>query len=137
LRKEARNALVLALRADEAKCEAVVFLRDRDRDEERERAIREGVDRARAAFTSVAIAPGIVVECLEAWLLAIRGVKRTEAFSTSKAAAELVDCRNTAEMVALIETHGLKAMAPDATSLRAWCEEVGKALAPSEPASAT
>ena len=119
---------VLSLIAEEAGCSAVVFLRDRDRDETRERALRQGVAEARDAFSSVSVAAGIVIECLEAWLLAIDGVRRSEGLSVAKAKTELKSCRSTDEMVAWVEARGVVQIPEDAHSLIAWCDEVRSAL---------
>jgi hypothetical protein len=135
---ETRNVRALALFAWEADCDVVVFVRDRDRDEARERAIFEGLRHAQQDWSDrIDIAGGLAVECLEAWLLAVEGTPRTEELSTGRAADGLHGRSTTRDLVELIERRGLADLAEDAASLRTWCDQVRRALNPGVTFAAT
>jgi len=74
---ETRTVLGLALKAEESGCDALVFVRDRDGDEEREADVERGLAQALAKF-GVAIVGGTANEEIEAWLLAILGDRQAE-----------------------------------------------------------
>ncbi len=80
---EARNVMGLALKADEARCDALVFARDRDGDRDREADVEDGIARATRSF-GVRIVGGTANEELEAWILAMLGTHRSESYSNPK-----------------------------------------------------
>lgn len=73
---ERKTVKALALRANELGCNALVFLRDRDKSRTRERAIRDAIEEVRGApsrlHQTLQIAGGVPIEKLECWLLALR-----------------------------------------------------------------
>lgn len=124
---ERQNVRGAALDAAEAGCDVLVFVRDRDRSVERERAITETVDALISDGTPVIGA--VALECTDAWILAIDGQKRSETLgtATAKAARERL-ASNTAAAVDFLERRGLAAIAPDAKSLLAWLERADVVL---------
>jgi hypothetical protein len=70
-RREKRNVLGLVLKAREAKCDAVVFARDRDGDEDREAEVEAALGEAATLLSAVNVAGGTANEKTEAWLLAL------------------------------------------------------------------
>ncbi|MGH7293693.1 MAG: hypothetical protein ACRELB_02115 [Polyangiaceae bacterium] len=70
---EERNVLGLGLVARRERCEAVVFSRDRDGDQERQRDLEEGLTRAREAFAEIGFVGGVAIENIEGWLLVLCG----------------------------------------------------------------
>lgn len=123
-RQNVRGAL---LDAAEAKCDVLVFVRDRDRSEARERAINETVDALVAEGSRIIGA--IARECTDAWILAIDGRPRTEGIPSARAKAEREKlASNTAATVDFVEDRGLSAIPPDAHSPLAWLEQVDAEL---------
>ncbi len=74
---ETRTVLGLALKAEEREADVLVFVRDRDGDEEREADVESGIKLAAEKF-SVPIVGGTANEEIEAWLLAMLGEQRSE-----------------------------------------------------------
>ena len=70
---ETRNVLGLALMARRARCDAVVFARDRDGSIVRQRDLEEGIQRAREEFADLKLAGGIAIENIESWVLVLLG----------------------------------------------------------------
>lgn len=129
LRAEERNVRAVAQFAIEHACDVLVFARDRDRDEARGDAIAKGLAHARERHAErLAIAGAVAIECLEAWVLAAEGKRRTESRSVGAVKRYLGAENATADMVARIGACPPEALADDASSLRAWCEEVRAAL---------
>jgi hypothetical protein len=85
---ERRSVLGLVLRAKEQQCDAVVFCRDRDGDDNRRRDLDDGIRRARETFVDVCVIGGIAIEAIESWVLVLLGV-RGEEFSSRAAKDEL------------------------------------------------
>lgn len=126
-----RNVLGLALRADEAGIPIVAFVRDRDRDEERASAIAEAMEESGAIFPNVEVIGGAAIEEIDAWLLAIRGRKRSESLGDPKAELRgkhgITDAPKKAE---LVMDAALSDIADDAESLRAWLDRARDVLTP-------
>ena len=118
---ETRNVLGLALQAEEAGCDALVFVRDQDGDEERQEDIEEGIRLARSKGIEVDVIGGVAVQEIEAWILAILGERRSEQHRDPKQILE--ERHGIAEreaMVEIVASRGLDGLAEDADSLRAW-----------------
>lgn len=128
---DARTVAVLALRARELGCNALVFLRDRDGDSSRERAIRDAIVEASRGPRHLHIAGGVPIEKLECWLLALKGEKNAHADPDPEKSLDerhgVPPKRGTA-MVQLVRSSGLLAVPPDATSLWRWFRLVARAL---------
>jgi hypothetical protein len=118
------NLRRLALDAREAECDVIVFSRDRDRDEARQRAI-EGTLAAWPA-TDPRVGGGLAVESMEGWIRALRGERGSENHRWPK----LPD--GTTAFVALVESADLDRLPADAASLRLWLERVRVALGAAE-----
>ncbi len=115
----------------------IVFSRDRDgpRFSHRHEDIERAISTLRAEHGTPAIVGAVAVEKLEAWLLAIRGERRSEEprHPEERLAAFGVASKDTAAMVALVERFGLSAVPEDAASLRLWLTRAQEALAPASP----
>lgn len=130
LRPETRNVLGLALQADEAGCDALVFVRDQDGDEERQADIEEGVRAAQGRGLDVDIIGGVAVQEIEAWILAILGERRSEHHADAKQVLkQRHQITEREEMVEVIDERGVDGIPEDAASLRTWLEMATGALA--------
>lgn len=115
--------------AREARADAAVFSRDQDGDSDRMERVEDGLQRARALFP--ALAGGVAVPCVEAWLLALRGDRNSERrdakarFGSRPGVAD--------EIAALIEHADLHQIPDDAASIAVRLERVRAVLAPSPP----
>ncbi len=124
---ESRNVGGAALRARESGCDGLVFSRDRDAREERERELEEAI--AEAGKT-IPVAAATAVEKLEGWMRALAGEDGSENRKHPEAglAEDLkLDGTSTGHLVALIERTNLNRLPDDATSLRRFLERA-KAL---------
>lgn len=129
LHPETRNVLGLALQADEAGCDALVFVRDQDGDEERQADIEEGLRLAQGKGLDVAIIGGVAVQEIEAWILAILGERRSEHHADAKQVLrQRHKIAEREEMVEVIDERGIDGIADDAASLHAWLEMATRAL---------
>lgn len=116
---ETQTVLGLALRAEELGCMALVFARDRDRDEARERDVEAGI--VGAERFAVAVVGGTANEEIEAWLLAILGERRSEGFADPKTVlAERHGVDSRTAKIAVVESANLGALPPDCSSLVRW-----------------
>jgi hypothetical protein len=126
---ETRNVLGLALKADDMRCNALVFVRDRDRDEGRQADIENGIKLAQSKFPDLAIAGGVAVEEIEAWILAILGERRSEHHADPKDILKKThSIAGRASMVEALEERDLNQIPPDAVSLRAWLDRATSVL---------
>ena len=117
------NVLALALDAYEAECHVLVFSRDQDNDQYRAEAIADGIALAEARYgNSVSIVGGLAVRKLEAWILALKGERRSEepACPEDRLAKLGVPRKDTRAMVECVESADLASLPEDAKSLRAW-----------------
>ncbi len=122
---EERNVLGLALEASETKCGALVFVRDRDEDVERERMILAAIDKATLTFAELRVAGGVATEALEAWVLAAKGEAKSETHRHPKLRLEQRhQLRTTAEKVAAFESLDERKLPKDAKSFRTWIQRV-------------
>jgi hypothetical protein len=127
-RPETQTVLGLALRAEELKCDVLVFVRDRDRDEERERDVERGIMEAKARF-AIPVVGGTANEEIEAWLLALRGERESETHADAKRVLRDkygVETRD--QKVAVVSE--AKAAADDCTSLTRWRERAKPVFEP-------
>jgi hypothetical protein len=127
---EARTVRGLQLRARELGCNALVFLRDRDKNSERERSIRD-VCETLGQSQSLQIAAGVPIEMLECWLLALKGDEGAHLESEPVTALHdryTVTPKKTAAMVQHVRNSRLLGAALDASSLWRWVRSVAIAL---------
>ncbi len=127
---EARNVLGAVLDARESACAALVFSRDTDGDELRAIAIQDGIAMAESLFPEVKIVGGVARQKLEAWLLALLKVRRTESMTSPEKELELkgVPLKSVRKMVEVVELSG--APADDARSLIEWLERASRFIPP-------
>jgi hypothetical protein len=126
---DAKTIAGLALHAKERGCHALVFLRDRDGSQARERVIRDAI--AKESQRGTRIAGGVPIEVLECWLLALKGETNAHTDAnpvTSLEARYGVRRKHVSAMVQLIRTSRILATPPDATSLWQWLRRVATAL---------
>lgn len=118
---ETRRILGLCTRADEARCDVLVFSRDRDGDDEREADVEAGIREAQSLGYQMAIIGGVAIEEIEAWLLALTQERGSEGFSDPKAKlAALGRCVGSAERLAVVDDAELSRIPNDALSLLRW-----------------
>ena len=122
---DTHNVLGVALDAKEANCQVLAFSRDADTDPERVGAIEDGIARVPLTLASPPdIIGGAAVPTLEGWILALRGVRRTETMSPQKAASELtkagIAAKDGTAMVEQVELTDLGKIPADAKSLTMW-----------------
>lgn len=125
---DARTVQVLAMTAREQGCNALVFLRDRDRSIAREREIAEAV---RTLGERPLVACGVPVEMLESWLLALEGETGAERESDPVGALESrygVPAKRATAMVQLVRNASLLDVPADAPSLWRWLRSAATAL---------
>lgn len=116
-----RSVQRLVLFASEAGCEVVAFSRDRDSDPDRTATLERGIAAARQAYPEVGIIGGIAAPCIEGWILALAGVKGTDAMSRRRCDDELEHHAipiHVEGFVAVVEAADLAALA--AGSLATW-----------------
>ena len=121
---EGKTLLGLALLAEERGCDALVFARDRDGDEDREREIDDALKLAKERFTT-RIAGSVAVEEIESWLLSMLSERRAEEHADPKQV--LVDRHGIATLeqkVRVVEDADIDRIRSDAHSLRRWIERV-------------
>lgn len=122
---ETRRVLGLALLGAERNADAVVFVRDRDGDREREADIETGIAQAPALGLTTSLAGGVAVEEIEAWILALLGDRHAEEHARPKEKlAESHGLRTRAEKVAVIEDTQIDPVAWSATSLQRFRDRV-------------
>jgi hypothetical protein len=120
-RPETRNVLGLAIQAEEAGCDALVFVRDQDGYADRQADVEEGVRLAQERDFELALVGGVAVQEIEAWILALLGEKGSQRHSDAKAVlAQKHGIATCAEKVAAVESADHARIAADAASLRDW-----------------
>ncbi len=123
---EVRNVQGLALDAFEARCDAVVFVRDRDRDPDREQQIAQGITLAKDLVQTVV--GGLAIEETEAWILAILGVRGVERLANPKLVLQQRGVAGVSAMVDRVLDRGVGDLPDDVLSLRKWLDAVQDAL---------
>lgn len=132
-RPETRNILGAVEKASELDCDALIFVRDRDSDGEREQQIEDGIQEAGDLFPEVKVTGGVAIEQIEAWILAILGRRGSERHRDSKQTlAEAGKGTGREMMIDLIDACDLAALPDDATSLRRWLGRVRATLETAE-----
>lgn len=132
---EIYNILRLLLLAYEQACAMVVFVRDVDRDEERQdTAIRTLRSPAARRFADdhgyeLAAVSGMATPNLEGWMLCLLGRRRTDDLSPKRAQRDLeaegVPAKSTHHFVEIARTRPLPA---DAGSLSSWLSDASAAF---------
>jgi hypothetical protein len=131
-----RSIQRLVLFAYEAGCEVVAFSRDRDSDPERETTIKDGLAAVTAAYPSVGVIGGLAKPCIEGWVLALAGVKQTEAMSRPRCDSELANRDLLAAepaveaFVAIVDRANLDALPNGCDSLTTWLARARAVLSP-------
>lgn len=121
-----RSVQRLVQLAFEAGCEVVAFSRDRDSDPDRADAIERGIAAAVAARPEIGVIGGIARPCIEGWILALAGVKQTDAMSRPRCDRELADRKLLGDepaveaFVAIVERADLGAPPEGCSSLTDW-----------------
>lgn len=122
----------LFLHAREAGCDLVVFARDNDSCDEDERTepIARAINTEKARADSLLVVGALVRQKIEAWVLACKGVYRTEALKhpQDKLAELGVAEKHTKGMVAIVEATEIDKLPADAKNLREWIAAAKKAL---------
>ena len=137
--QDTRNVLKLAVIAEEAGHDVLVFSRDLDADKERKDAVEEGLRRAAEVCPGLGLVGGVAVPALEGWVLALLKVAKTESFSRERAQAQLgargFAPKDGAAMVDAIADSDPAALPHDADSLRTWLARAQVVLPPRVAAS--
>jgi hypothetical protein len=118
---EERNVLGLALSARRARCDVVVFTRDRDGSAGRQRDLDAGIRRARELFADLKMVGGVAIENVEGWVLVLLGFHTGERVSSKKTKRELetrFGITTVQQMVDAVASAPLDEPAPG--SLSAW-----------------
>lgn len=114
--------------AYEAECAVVAFARDVDADEDRAAAIARGIELARgyAHLRDLRVIGGPAIPALEGWILALLGVRDTEAMSRNKTNALLAERdlggKHAEDYVEVVEGANLDRLPPGCEALQAWVE---------------
>jgi hypothetical protein len=125
---ETRNVLGAVLDADEAGAEALIFVRDRDSDLDREAAIEQGIQEA-PAIAEIEVAGGVAAQEIEAWILALLHERGSESHADAKGVLKARHQKESrADKVAVVQEADLAHRAPDCVSFERWIDRVTKAL---------
>lgn len=90
--EDIHNVLGLALKASEGEgCEVLAFTRDADADDRRAAAIARGIELATEQFPMLVIVGGVARPAIEGWVLALVGVRDSDALSRARAVELLRD----------------------------------------------
>jgi hypothetical protein len=113
--------------AYEAGCEVVAFTRDVDAEgAARVAAVHQGIAHAQALFPLVAIIGGPAIPAIEGWILALLGVRDSEAMSRDAANRNLAlrgtTLKRAEDYVAVIEKHSLAALPAGCAALDSWIQ---------------
>jgi hypothetical protein len=131
-----RSVQRLVLFAYEAGCEVVAFSRDRDSDPERDAVLERGIAAAVAAHPDIGVIGGIARPCIEGWILALAGVKRTDEMSRPRCDHELAhrellsDEPAVEAFVAIVERANLDDLPDGCDSLTGWLARARSVLTP-------
>lgn len=114
--------------AYEAQCPVVAFARDVDADHERAAAIARGIELARgyAHLRDLGVIGGPAIPALEGWILALLGVRDTEAMSRQKTNALLtardLGGKHAEDYVEVVEKADLDRLPVGCEALKAWLD---------------
>ncbi len=123
--RETRNVLALVNAAEEARCDVLVFVRDQDGYPDRQSDIEEGIRLAYERGFEPGLVGGVVVQEIEAWILALLGERNTELHSDAKSVLDKnhgISRRD--EMVLVVEGADRRKIPKDAVSLGDWLKMV-------------
>lgn len=128
---DAQCVLGLAQLAKDSGYDAIAFVRDRDRSEERGTHVDDAIAVAERRFgVTLAIVGGVARECTDAWVLAWDGRRGTESMSVAAAkAARTQAFLTTSDAAAMIGRAEPDAIPDDAPRLRAWLDVARRVLA--------
>ena len=122
---ETRNVLGLVNEAEEARCDALVFVRDQDGEADREASIDEGIRLARERGFGPAMVGGVAIQEIEAWILALLGERPTQHHTDAKSVlVKKHGITTCAAKVAVVESADRGKIPDDALSLHAWLAQV-------------
>ncbi len=128
-----RNVAGLVNEAYEAGCEVVAFARDVDAEPERVEVVARAIEYVEELFPTVAVIGGCAVPALEGWILALIGVRDTEAMSRSRCNQRLADHglegKHAEDYVGVIANADLARLPPGCDGLVAWLERARGVLA--------
>jgi hypothetical protein len=127
---EARNVLGLALLASESQCQVAAFVRDRDRNEGREREIEQAILQARELFLGVRVVGAAAVETSDAWILALLGDGRAKSHHRPKERLGERGVVSTEARVHVIDDADLAVARTRAHSLDRWLARAEEAVPP-------
>lgn len=131
---ETRRVLGLSALAKDCGADGVVFVRDRDGDEDREADIEAAFEQARSLGLDTLLAGGVAVEEIEAWILAFLGDRGAESHTRPKEKlAERHGLRTREQKVTVIEGGDLDGSCAHARSLRRFRDRVREALGKAPP----
>jgi hypothetical protein len=121
---EGKTVLGLLLRAEERKCDAVVFVRDRDDEPMREKEIEAAVEMGAATFAP-RVAGGIAAQAIESWLLSLKNEKGAERHGDPKdVLRDKFGVESLADKVAIVVQADVDDVRQDARSLLQWLARV-------------
>jgi hypothetical protein len=130
-RGETQNVLRLVIEAEEAEADVLVFVRDQDGYDDRERDVEEGIRQAGERRYAVPIVGGVAVQEMEAWILALLGERKSEGHADAKRVlATRHDIEDLTEKVAAIEQADIAGIPEDAASLRLWMDRLNRQSPP-------
>lgn len=118
---EEHNVLGVVYEAHRAKADVVAFIRDADNDPGRQATIDSAILKASREF-ALGIVGGTAVRAIEAWMLALLGIRKSEHLAKPTARAKLGErgVSHTAAMVEVVSKSDLARVPSDAKALRAW-----------------
>jgi hypothetical protein len=133
VQKDELNTRALRVRAGDHGCDLIAFSRDRDRAQQRDKAVTHGLAQLEEGClqAGIRVVGGLAHQCSEAWVLAVLGEPRSEDFASPTAKQQL-RARGVADitgMVQVIEAGDLARLPGDAYSLQAWLARARVALA--------
>ncbi len=122
---ETRNVLGLMNEAEEARCDALVFVRDQDGYVDRQESIEAGMMLARDSEFTPALVGGVAIQEIEAWVLALLGERRSEQHTDAKRELAIKHGITTCpQKVAVVDSAERRKIPEDAVSLRSWLAQV-------------
>ncbi|MCC6877815.1 MAG: hypothetical protein IT378_26125 [Sandaracinaceae bacterium] len=108
---EVQNVRRLALQASESGASLLVFTRDRDGDEQRQRDVEEGIEAVRHKYDGLNVVGAMAIEAIEAWILLVRGDRKAEGYTRPKDKLHELGIADTPAIVRELERRGLEAVA--------------------------
>jgi hypothetical protein len=131
---EERNVRGLVLDAVEAKANVLAFSRDADDDTSRAPRVHAGIAWTKSKYPQLGIVGEMAIPTLEGWVLAMRGVAKTEQLRKAQAetrlAEEGISRKSTEGMVQVARDCDLETLPEDALSLRSWLGAARESLSP-------